>query len=178
MALVDKSLTDVTIKEGTRFIGSYAFYTCSGLTSVTIPNSVTSIGWNAFYGCSGLTSVTIPNSVTSIGSSAFSGCRGLTSVTNLAETPQQIGAYTFFTYGTLYVPKGSKEAYEAADFWKKFTIEEIEVTAIENIETEEKNGAAKVAAYYGINGIRSNAAQKGVNILKMSDGSTRKVYRK
>ncbi len=72
--LVDKSLTDVKIKEGTRFIGYKAFYQCSGLTSVTIPNSVQSIGDYAFYYCRGLTSVSIPNSVTSIGDHAFYEC--------------------------------------------------------------------------------------------------------
>ena len=70
----------IGIPGGTKKIGDYAFYNCSGLTSVTIPDSVTSIGEDAFRNCSGLTSVTIPDSVTSIGSSAFSGCSGLTDV--------------------------------------------------------------------------------------------------
>ena len=78
---VDKTLTEYTIKNGTKWIGDYAFQYCSGLTSVTIPSSVTSIGYGAFSYCSSLTSVTIPDSVTSIGNSAFYGCSGLTSVT-------------------------------------------------------------------------------------------------
>ncbi len=78
---VDGTLSTYNIKEGTKWIGSSAFWRCSGLTSVTIPESVTSIGNNAFYECSGLTSVTIPNSVTSIGDWAFYYCSGLTSVT-------------------------------------------------------------------------------------------------
>ena len=77
---VDKTLSTYTIKDGTKWIGSYAFYNCTGLTSVTIPNSVTSIGEKAFFKCSGLTSVTIGNSVTSIGYSAFAYCTGLTSI--------------------------------------------------------------------------------------------------
>ena len=84
-----------TIKEGTRIIGSSAFYNCSGLTSVTIPNSVTSIGSSAFYNCSGLTSVTIPNSVTSIGRYAFEDCSGLTSVT-IPNSVTSIGDYAFY----------------------------------------------------------------------------------
>ncbi|MDE6369728.1 MAG: leucine-rich repeat domain-containing protein, partial [Muribaculaceae bacterium] len=50
---------EFTIPSSVQFIGSYAFYGCSGLTSVDIPNSVTSIGSSAFSGCSGLTSLTV-----------------------------------------------------------------------------------------------------------------------
>ena len=78
---VDKSLTSYSIKEGTRFIGSWAFARCSNLKSITTPNSVTSIGESAFRGCSSLTSITIPNSVTSIEKWTFDGCSSLTSIT-------------------------------------------------------------------------------------------------
>ena len=51
---------DVTIPDGVRTIGDYAFYGCSGLTSVTIPNSVTSIGQYAFAYCQNLVSASLP----------------------------------------------------------------------------------------------------------------------
>ena len=85
---------DIVIPEGTKKIGDYAFYHCSGLTRVTIPDGVTSIGDSAFYECSGLTSVTIPDSVTSIGDEAFYGCSGLTSVT-IPGSVTSIGNYAF-----------------------------------------------------------------------------------
>ena len=105
-------------------IGEQAFYQCYWLTSVTIPNSVTSIGEYAFYDCSRLTSVTIPNCVTSIGEYAFSGCSDLTSVIVEMDMPVSIADNTFSNraYATLYVPKGSKSAYETADYWKEFNI--------------------------------------------------------
>ena len=121
-------LTSITIPNSVTTIGNHAFLNCTCLTSITIPNSVTSIGTSAFYGCTGLISVTIPNSVTSIGDYAFSGCSGLISVTELNPTPVAIGQYVFTnrTNATLYVPKGSKEAYQAANYWKEFKeIEEI-----------------------------------------------------
>ena len=91
-----------------------------GCKNTTIPNSVISIGSSAFYQCSGLTSIIIPNSVTSIGSSAFFFCSSLTSVTCLNETPPSISSDIFSNMATitLYVPAGSKSAYEAADYWK------------------------------------------------------------
>ena len=103
-------------------IGSHAFDDCSGLTSITIPNSVTSIGQEAFRCCSNLTSVTIPNSVTSIGNFVFEYCSSLTSVTVDINTPLAITSNTFSNRAnaTLYVPKGSKAVYQAADYWKEF----------------------------------------------------------
>ena len=65
------NIKTVIIEDGVTYIGSYAFYGCTGLTSVTIPDSVTSIGSNSFYGCTGLTSITIPDSLANIEGYAF-----------------------------------------------------------------------------------------------------------
>ena len=60
------SITSVTINNGVKSIGSFAFYDCSSMTDVTMPESLTSIGSKAFYNCSGLTSLMIPDGVTKI----------------------------------------------------------------------------------------------------------------
>ena len=52
-------LVEVTLPNGLKSIGKYAFRNCASLKSVTIPNSVESIGTQAFDRCSGLTSVNI-----------------------------------------------------------------------------------------------------------------------
>lgn len=101
----------------------------AGCNVSVIPESVTSIGEYAFSGCVNLSSVTIPNSVTSIGNYAFSNCGNLTSVASKMKTPINIESKTFTNSynATLYVPKGSKSAYEEADYWKEFNeIVEIE----------------------------------------------------
>ena len=90
----DKTLSTYTIREGTRFIGSSAFYNCSSLTSITIPEGVTSIGNYAFSNCSSLTSITIPECVTSIGNYAFSNCTSLTNIT-IPVGVTSIGEYAF-----------------------------------------------------------------------------------
>lgn len=86
--------TNVTIKEGTVSISTYAFSECKNLTSVDIPNSVTNIGDGAFSGCSGLTSIEISNGVTTIGEKAFYGCSGLTSVT-IPNSVNSVGHFAF-----------------------------------------------------------------------------------
>ena len=77
---IDKSITSATMKDGTGFIGEYAFSGCSSLTSVTIPNSVATIGYGAFSYCKELISINIPSSVRSIRIGAFSGCYNLQKV--------------------------------------------------------------------------------------------------
>ena len=99
-----------------------AFEFCKSLTGITLPNSVVTIGNYAFYSCEELTSITIPNSVTSIGYNAFYGCN-LSSVYMEWSIPIKYNSY--FDYdtrenATLYVPKGSLEAYKSAIGWNEF----------------------------------------------------------
>ncbi len=115
---VDKTLSTYSIKEGTKWIGSYAFSDCTGLTSITIPNSVTSIGERAFDGCDGLTSpiynthcfaympcsykgaYIIPEGIKQIAGGAFKGCSGLTSIT-IPNSVTSIGGYAFYECSSL-----------------------------------------------------------------------------
>ena len=113
-------LTSVTIGNSVTSIGLKAFVYCRDLTSVTIPNSVTSIEGKAFLGCDGLISVTIGSGVTSIEDDAFYGCDGLTHIYVKASTPAKIERSLGCENATIYVPKGSLEAYKAADGWKEF----------------------------------------------------------
>jgi hypothetical protein len=100
-----------------------AFAYCYSLTSIEIPNSVTTIGNGAFYECTGLYSITIPSSVTQIQQHAFKGCTGLTSITVEATSPPSIFFNVFQDVPTgipVYVPCGTKAAYQAAAGWSDF----------------------------------------------------------
>ena len=145
---------------------------------MVIPNSVTSIGRGAFRYCSDLTSVTIPNSVTSIGASAFSGCSGLTSVYSMIENVFTINYNTFdtntYSNAKLYVPIGKKAVYKGTQPWKQFTnIEEYDYST--GIAAPQMGKDVKVVDAYQLNGMKRNGVQRGLNIIRMSDGTTRKV---
>ena len=138
------SLTSVTIPNSVTSIGDYAFEGCSGLTSVTIPSSVTSIGYRAFDSCSSLTSVTIPNSVTYIGWNAFDNCDNLKCIYMQCEVPIECSSICdddTLKEAILYVPKGTKTAYEKVDPWRNFwNIEEMDFSGVDGIEADDTTG--------------------------------------
>ena len=135
-------------------IGSYAFYSCSGLTSLTLPAGITSIGDEAFQGCSGLTSIYVyAEKVPKIDSNAFKGVDAKKC--------------------TVYVPMGTRDDYCASDFGNYFeNIVEFDATGIDKttISTD-----VEEVARYSVNGQRLSAPTKGLNIVKYSDGSVKKV---
>lgn len=157
-------------------MGSRAFYNCSGLTSLSLPSGITSIGWEAFSGCSGLTSLSFPSGITSIGGYAFSGCSGLTSIYVYAEKLPNMESDVFDGCDakkcTVYVPKGTYDDYWLSEFGYFENIVEFEATGINNVIT---SNDAKELSRYSVNGQRLSAPTKGLNIVKYSDGSVKKV---
>ncbi|MBV3429086.1 leucine-rich repeat domain-containing protein [Prevotella copri] len=169
-------LTSLTIPSSVTSIGKSAFQGCCGLTSLAIPFSITSIGESAFAWCSGLTSLTIPSSITSIGKSAFEGCSGLTSIYVYPENLPKLGKDVFNGCDAnnckVYVPIGTYDDYWLSEFGYFENIEEFDATGIDKVTTSNN---AKELSRYSVNGQRLSAPSKGLNIVKYSDGSVKKV---
>lgn len=135
------------------------------------------IGYCAFWGCSGLTSVTIPSSVTEIGDNAFSGCSGLTCVYVSWKTPLLNGADKFKDVDkqscTLYVPQDTSGEYYLSEWGDYFdNIVEYDVTGINKVKS---SANVTELSRYSVNGHRLDSPTKGLNIVKYSDGSVRKI---
>lgn len=150
-----RTFSSIIIPDGVKTIGWSAFYVCTNLKTVEIPSSIVDIEGYSF-GSTNLESIVIPQNVENIGPWAFYECNELTSVAVDIETPLPIDECTFSnrTNAKLYVPKGCKKAYEAAEYWNEFkTIEETtlgdvtgdgaisgdDVTALKNILLRREN---------------------------------------
>lgn len=169
-------LTSLTIPTGVTKIGYSTFRGCSSLTSLNIPSGVTSIGAYAFKKCSSLTSLNIPYSVISIGGGAFSDCCGLTSIYVYAEKvpKMEIGVFNYCDAKkcTVYVPKGTYDNYRLSEFGYFENIVEFDATGIDKTTTSTD---VEEVSRYSLNGQRLAVPVKGLNIVKYSDGSARKV---
>lgn len=125
---VKSQITNFVFGDGVEIIPRHICMSMGNLTSITIPSSVTSIGEFAFGYCSGLETITISENVVNIGEGAFYAT-DLSSLTCLAVTPPSVASYTFMISSTtsatpnipVYVPAGSLEAYQNAEYWQYFT---------------------------------------------------------
>lgn len=170
------ALADITIGNSVTEIGTLAFYNCTNLINVTLGNSIKKINSSAFENCSSLTTITLPCTVTSIGSSAFYGCSGLSTLYSLNTTPPSIKGFENDHYLNLnvYVPQEALEAYQNADGWMNFwNLHGFVSTEIKNVVPNISD--IKEIKRYDAAGRESGSNHKGLTIIKMSDGTTKKV---
>ena len=163
-------LSEAKIVEG----GGYYYYGNRSHYYFHTSNDI--IGSYAFRDCSGLTSLTLPAGITSIGEFAFSYCSGLTSIYVYAEKVPRIGRYAFEGCAsrkcTLYVPKGTYDNYRLSEFGYFENIVEFDATGIDKTTTSTD---VEEVSRYSLNGQRLVGPTKGLNIVKYSDGSVKKV---
>ena len=171
-------LTSLTLPSGLQKIGDFAFYACTGLTSLTLPSGLEEIGFQAFLGCSGLTSLTLPSELKEIGNNAFCNCKSISSIYAYMPTPSAISAHDAFTsevkrHAILYVPVDYYQYYWLSEEWSAFAnIKTFDPTPVESVVTTDK---VSEVAWYSVGGQRQCSSVKGLNIVKMSDGTVRKV---
>ena len=192
----------VTLPRTLKEIGSAAFSGCKALKEVVVSEAATSskvsavrygkiqrvatraagdgmrIGERAFAECPVLAAVTMPSTVTTIGDNVFDNCESLKNVTCEAASCPAVNTFGEFpiSEATLTVPVGSLSQYSTTNPWSLFgKIQDSDGTT--GISSATAHDGNDVKAVYGIDGSKRTASAKGLNIIRMNDGTTMKVMR-
>ena len=140
-------LVKIDIPEGVNTLEEYTFQYCENLQRITLPESLTAIGLGALSHCA-FREVVIPDGVTHLGDCAMDCCERLETLTigrgvrhigyaafenckRLKRVVSRIPADSLFVIDNtvfnlidedcvLYVPRGSKKAYENTFGWNRF----------------------------------------------------------
>ncbi|MDR1203706.1 MAG: leucine-rich repeat domain-containing protein [Tannerellaceae bacterium] len=132
-----ENLTSITLPEGVTTVGESAFNSAKNLTSVTLPESITDLGENAFaytriqsivipdkvtelkdgvFAYTYLTDITLGKQIAVIHDKAFEYSYDINCMYIAATTPPLYNGYV--SRITLYVPKGTYDAYYAVFPWR------------------------------------------------------------
>lgn len=198
------SLEEVSFPANVKSMRERVFADCTSLKRVNYtPNVMTSIPTEAFIRCTALETVELPEGLVEIGNFAYRNCSGLKKIVlpstlkllgdNLCyeAAPEEIWSYAVVpphgnyessepwvdSYGIaqVYCPSESLNAYKNNGCWKKLYKSHpfigIDPSGVEmQLENE-----ANVSGVFDINGKELRGTQKGVNIIRYSDGSSKKV---
>ena len=155
------------VDEGVKYIIDHAFRFFKPLQYVDLPSTLINIGGFAF----------VDAKIESL----------------VCRMPQPMNVpYYFATYikkfnSKVYVPKALLDTYKTTKtFWNLIPAENFyqiegnvpESGILASVKPIESVGKATVKAIYTLNGTKVNSLQHGINIVKMSDGTVRKVINK
>ena len=171
-----------------KFVGSEAFmYNC--FHDLILPDAIETIGRWAFMGIGNLNSVRLPKNLTLLGEAAFVDCKNLTKV--YAQNPeppeifyaiddmfeQMVGTRGIFDRihpkAVLYVPIGAKDAYMRAG-WNEWFADVQEYDYATEMSVVQADESVTVSRH-ALDGTRLQHPTRGLNIVRMKDGSVRKV---
>lgn len=152
------------VDEGVKYITNHAFRNFKPLQYVDLPSTLMNIGGFAFVDAK------------------------IESLVCRMPQPMEV-PYTFIRYikefnSKVYVPKALLDTYKTTEtYWQIIPAENFyqiegnvpESGILASVKPIESVGKATVKAIYTLNGTKVNSLQHGINIVKMSDGTVRKV---
>ena len=181
----DYELIDVAMKDKVKSLkisGAVDFgfinqYLSSNLQNLDLKDAnVTDLPYCGLDRCQDLTTISLPAGLRSIDKGFLSNCRNLRTIYAYMPDPNALIYEDNFYYEsrewTLYVPKGMKNAYQNSKWRYCKEIIEMETSGIDSVIL---NPDAKEVSRYSADGQRLAVPVKGLNIVKYSDGSARKV---
>ena len=132
------------VKAGTRLLASYVFSGDVKLEGLILPEGLQCICQYALDGMQRLETLSLPSSVYHVAKGFCNNAKNLSTIYNYAEKPLDVSEDEKCFYNvtqnlcTLYVPAGSRTAYQTAEKWKDFPI--MEMTAVYTVTFEDYDG--------------------------------------
>lgn len=169
-------LREIILPKTTTVIAGQAFDNCTSLTKCTFSAGLTTIRQYAFRNTK-LAEVELPSTLTAMENKVFDGCKELTTVMFTSKAVPTLPDELFSNcpkLKTVIVPEESLEAYKAAlKLPEGVTIEgRAGITAVRSAAA---SAAVVEVARFDLQGRRLAQPQKGVNIVRYSNGTTAKV---
>ena len=144
---------ELVIPDGVKALGNFAFGCCEGLETVVVGSGVESWGEETFFFCFDIKSIYLRSE-------------------NVVSPTTEPFESDIFEKATLYVPAGTKNAYELDTYWGRFkNITEYTTTGISSVKTDSNAPAEQI---YGIDGKRRDILHHGLNIVR-SNGKAKKA---
>ena len=181
----DYELIDVAMRDKVKSLkisGAVDFgfinqYLSSNLQNLDLKDAnVTDLPYCGLDRCQDLTTISLPAGLRSIDKGFLSNCRNLRTIYAYMPDPNALIYEDNFYYEsrewTLYVPKGMKNAYQNSKWRYCKEIIEMETSGIDSVILHPD---AKEVSRYSVDGQRLAVPVKGLNIVKYSDGTARKV---
>ena len=181
----DYELIDVAMRDKVKSLkisGAVDFgfinqYLSSNLQNLDLKDAnVTDLPYCGLDRCQDLTTISLPAGLWSIDKGFLSNCRNLRTIYAYMPDPNALIYEDNFYYEsrewTLYVPKGTKNAYQNSEWRYCKEIIEMETSGIDSVIL---NPDAKEVSRYSADGQRLAVPVKGLNIVEYSDGTARKV---
>ena len=178
-----KNLKSIELPSGLTNINDSAFV-FSKLTSVTTLASNLAISKHAFSNCLNLTTVDFKGAIASIGDYAFQNDRKLSTVKFVGTSIPDFGKYVFTPKAVelkIHVPSGYVDKYKEK-IEKKPAVLGSKYQVVGDITDGVLNpsfdGNVFETARYNVDGTKVTTRTKGLNIIKLSDGSVIKTFEK
>ena len=135
--------TDLIIKDGTTVLADFSLRNCNKLSNVTLPEGLKTIGSVAFFGNTNIRTIRIPASVSFIGKEAFANCDSLTAidVDPANKYYSSVDGVLFNKDGTelIWCPKRSSDIYEVPSTVKLIKEGAFGSSGVTNIKIRNEN---------------------------------------
>ena len=114
MVIHKNTVDTVTIKEGVKNVGDFAFNGCSLVSGLAFPESMTDIGRYSFNKCTGLTSVFL-NNVETVGDYAYNECANVSDIDLCSVKTIGNGSfYNLYKMDSIVIPDSTETIGEKA----------------------------------------------------------------